>query len=162
MLALTKKTDYALIALSHLAKRPGEIVSARAMAGLYRLPLSILTNILKTLVQTNVLISARGPSGGYALAKPATEITLHELIAAIEGPFQFVRCLRTDPDTGQHSCELEPSCPLRLPALRIRELFTEFLEQVTLSDIFENQGAGPTPAPCQLEGITLSCVPELA
>ena len=145
MLALTKKTDYALIALSHLAKQPGGIVSAREIARVYHLPLPILTNILKMLAQTGVLISVRGASGGYGLARPAEAITLHELIAAIEGPFQFVRCVIAEPEPGQNSCDLESSCPLRLPAHRIRERLKEFLENMTLSEIFETQGVAATP-----------------
>ena len=157
MLALTRKTDYALIALAHLAKQPGGVVSAREIADIYKLPLPILTNILKTLSQAGIVISERGSMGGYGLAKPAGAITLHELISAIEGPFQFVRCVLSERETGQSSCDLEPSCPIRLPAQRIRKRLKSFLENVTLAELMDDEGTAgeanrveptrlPTPA----------------
>ena len=92
MFALTKKTDYALIALSHLAKSEDSVVSARTLAEISGIPFSILTNIMKELAHASIVKSERGPHGGYTLARPSDTISLHELITTIEGPFQFVQC----------------------------------------------------------------------
>lgn len=140
MLALTKKTDYALIALSILASRSDAVMSARALAEESGTPLSILTNILKALTQASIVRSTRGPRGGYELARASESISLHELITAIEGPFQFVQCMADTADDGKPNCELAVSCPIRTPAFKIREHFRRFLESVSLAELVSENG----------------------
>lgn len=139
MLALTRKTEYALIAMSHLAARLNEVVSAREIAESSGLPLPILTNILKTLAHAGVVRSTRGASGGYGLAKSIDAITLHELIATIEGPFQLVQCALADTaSNGRSPCQLEPSCPIRTPVYKIHDRLKDFLEGVTLAELMQS------------------------
>ncbi len=138
MLALTKKTDYALIALSYLARHMEGVVSARELANVSRVPLPILTNILKTLAHAGMVVGERGSAGGYSLARSAESISLHELIAAIEGPFQFVQCVPVGPDSHRTPCELESCCSIRQPAHRIHGRLREFLESVTLAELVED------------------------
>jgi Rrf2 family protein len=140
MLAMTKKTDYALIALSFLARRTDTVMSARALAEQSGTPLSILTNILKALAQASIVKSTRGPRGGYALARSSETISLHELITAIEGPFQFVQCTMETSDDSKPDCELAGSCPIRTPAFKIREHFRRFLENVSLAELVLDDG----------------------
>ncbi len=139
MLALTKKTDYALIALSYLAKRVEGVTSAREISKASHVPLPILTNILKTLAHAGMVASERGSAGGYSLAKPAESINLHDLITAIEGPFHFVQCVSTGTDAHRTPCELEPCCSIRQPAHRIHDRLKEFLESVTLAELVDDQ-----------------------
>ena len=139
MLALTKKTDYALIALSYLAKRVEGVMSARELATASRVPLPILTNILKTLAHAGIVISERGSAGGYCLAKPAESISLHEMITAIEGPVHFVQCASTGPDAQRNPCDLESCCSIRQPAHRVHGRLKEFLETVTLAELVDDQ-----------------------
>ncbi len=139
MLTLNMKTDYALIALSQLAKLQGGVLSARAIAAECFIPAAILTNILKTLTHGGVVVSERGVNGGYRLARSPEAISLHEVIAAIEGPVQFVRCLKPDDETGVSPCGLEPSCPVRMPAHRIHDRLRQFLESMPLSELVETQ-----------------------
>ncbi|MBI4718705.1 MAG: Rrf2 family transcriptional regulator [Planctomycetes bacterium] len=141
MLALTKKTDYALIAIARLAHRNGDVVSAREIAEQSAVPLPILTNILKSLSHGGLVVSERGARGGYSLARPAEEITLDELITAIEGPIHFVRCMFSESEASNGACTLEPSCPVRVPAFRVQERLKEFLQSVTLADL----GVAPSP-----------------
>ena len=139
MLALTKKTEYALIAMSHLADRINEVVSAREIAESSGLPLPILTNILKTLTHAGVVRSTRGASGGYGLAKSIDAITLHELIATIEGPFQLVQCALAGTESDNKSpCDLEASCPIRTPVYKIHDRLKGFLEGVTLAELMQS------------------------
>jgi len=138
MLALTKKTDYALIALTYLAKRGVGVMSARELATVSRVPLPILTNILKTLAHAGMVVSERGSAGGYSLARPAGSINLHELITAIEGPFHFVQCVSTGLDDHRNPCELESCCSIRQPAHRIHGRLKEFLESVTLAELVDD------------------------
>lgn len=135
MLALTKKTDYALIAISEMAKRVGRITSARELAAATKVPQAVLTNILKTLSSASLVTSVRGANGGYALARPVAEITLRELVTAIEGPIQFVQCALEPSASKRSPCDLERSCPVRSPALRVHERLESFLAQVSLAEI---------------------------
>jgi Rrf2 family protein len=89
--ALTRKTDYALIAMTSMAKDHG-LVSARGLAIRLNLPLPVLRNVLKQLSQGGLINSSRGQHGGYQLARPADRITLVDLIEAIEGPLHLVMC----------------------------------------------------------------------
>ena len=135
MLALTRKTEYALIALSHLARRSGRVVSAREIADTSGVPLPILTNTLKALASGGIVRSARGVRGGYALQHPLNSISLHDLIVATEGPVHLVRCALAVDATSRRSCDLEPSCPIRQPVNRIHNRLTRFLEDVSLAEI---------------------------
>ena len=147
MLGLTKKTDYALIALAYLAKRKDSLVSAREIARATGMPLPILTNVLKTLAGEGIVASERGAHGGYGLAAAAQGISLYDLIGAVEGPVQFVQCadreqVVSDSTVPRETCSLEPCCLIRRSALRVHERFREFLRSVSLAELLDD---GPTP-----------------
>src|SRR5262245_55281119 len=97
MLALTKRTEYALIALCHLARQP-ETVSARDLAHRYAVRLPLLMNVLKTLNHNGLVRSVRGAHGGYRLAVPADKLSLARVAEAIEGPMRLVKCVSALPD----------------------------------------------------------------
>ena len=135
MLALTKKTDYAPVALSHLARRLESVVSAREIAEDSGVLLPILTNILKTLTNTGIALSTRGAYGGYGSAKPMELISLYRLVTSIEGTFHPVQCVTGTTESSKGPCELVPSCPIREPARRIRGRMKEFLKRVSLVEL---------------------------
>jgi len=164
MLALTKKTEYALIAMSHLAARLGRIVSAREIAQASGVPLPILTNILKTLTHAGIVRSTRGASGGYGLAKQVDTITLHELIETIEGPFQLVQCALSSngSNNDKSPCELETSCPIRTPVYKIHDRLRDFLDGVTLADLMEPPSPGQAVRlEVEAKSLTQTAVKEL-
>jgi Rrf2 family protein len=137
MFTLTRKTDYAIIALSHMARDPEGVFTAREIAERYQMPPSLLMNVLKTMCQGELVRSIRGAKGGYTLAMPAARLTLADIIAVVEGPIRFVQC------TGQHAatdedCDLLSVCPVKRPAQRIHEKLSIFLEQITLADIVDD------------------------
>ncbi len=142
MLSLTKKTDYALIAVAFMANRQGDVISAREIAAMTKVPQAILTNILKTLSSAGLVNSVRGANGGYALTRPVADISLRELITVIEGPIQFVQCALQPAESKRSPCELEASCPVRSPALRVHDRLDSFLGNVSLGEIV----AGATAA----------------
>lgn len=84
MLCLSKKTEYALMALAFLAERPGRVASAREIAAEHGLPQALLMNILKTLQGHGVLESTRGVKGGYRVRADLARLTLHEFVAIVE------------------------------------------------------------------------------
>jgi Rrf2 family protein len=136
MLALTKKTDYALIALSYLARAKVQTVSARQIGERYSMPLPLLMNVLKRLGRSGLVRSVRGVKGGYQLAMPAEQITLAMLIEAMEGPVGLVQCAVQGPvRKGRVPCRVGESCPVRWPARRVHQRLQDFLEEVTLADM---------------------------
>lgn len=148
MLTLTKKTDYALIALVHLARDGERSVSARKIAERYGVPLPLLMNVLKALTRGGVVRSARGPKGGYSLALRADEITLEQLIGVIEGPVRFVQCAGPHGDGSPMTCELLDTCSVRWPANRIHQRLRRFLGGITLAEL----AAEPAPVPLVIAG----------
>jgi len=146
MLAFTRKTDYALIALTHLAQHPQESNSAREIASRYGVPLPLLMNILKQMTQQGLAQSARGPRGGYRLATTPDKISLNDIIRAVEGPVQLVQCV----DWYQHKargklktgCDLMAACPVRPTIHRVHARLVEFLSGVTLADVVDNHDKG--------------------
>ena len=138
---LTRKTDYALVALAGLARRSGGAASARDLAEQFHLPLPVLRNILKVLASGGLLTSSRGPSGGYRLARLPREISLAEIVEVIEGPMQLVTCcppggdVSSGSDGVDHACQLEDSCLIKLNVGRVHDRLMGFLHEVTLDQI---------------------------
>jgi Rrf2 family protein len=138
MLALTRKSDYALVALSHLARRNGSVSSAREIADIYHVPLPILMNILKTLTRHGMIESVRGAHGGYRLALVPREISLRMVVNAMEGPVRLFPCA-SSADGAAGACTQENWCPIAGPAKRVSGRLQEFLGGVTLEEIAEEQ-----------------------
>ncbi len=155
MFALNKKTGYALIALTHLARNSGEVVSARTVAEECHIPQALLTNVLKDLARAEIVQSHRGAAGGYQLANPPEAVTLDQVITAMEGEVQFVRCVLSGDVSAAEPCDLELACPIRSPASRIHEHFKRFLESVTLAELLADD-LKTVPPEC------LDRVPEIA
>src|SRR5271165_5017191 len=102
--------------------------TARDLAAQSRLPLPTVSKVLKLLLQSGMLVSHRGIKGGYSLAKEPAEISLAEIITAIEGPIALTEC-STDV-VGM--CDLERSCPIKRNQRVISQVVRGALEKVTL------------------------------
>ncbi len=138
MLTLSRRCDYALIALTHLGRSPEDVSSAREIAHRYRVPLPLLMNILKQLTRQGIVSSVRGARGGYKLAQSAGDITMQRVLEAVDGPVRLVRCADTAP--GQETCERVGLCPMRTTARKLHNRFSEFLDQVTLAEMIGADG----------------------
>jgi Rrf2 family protein len=134
MLALTRRTEYALIAACHLARVGGRVTSAREIAAEHFIPLAQVMAVLKQLHQAGLLRSVRGVRGGYLLGAPAADITLAAVVEAIEGPVRFVRCVPPHDDRAT-GCELVGCCRIRQPVQRVHEELVRFLNGVTVADL---------------------------
>ena len=86
MLKLTKKADYGLIALRHLASVPGATASTKDIADTYHLPVPLLAKVLQQLTRAGILTSVAGTNGGYKLARDPRRISALEVVRAIDGP----------------------------------------------------------------------------
>src|SRR5512142_3348766 len=102
MLRLSKKADYALIAMKHLATRPaGVSSSAREIAEEYNIPIELMAKVLQRLARRGLLTSQQGTRGGYQLAKTAETISVADVIQAIDGPLTVTACSHANEQCGQ-------------------------------------------------------------
>jgi Rrf2 family protein len=149
MFKLSRRLDYAILAVSHLASRRRDHapVSARALADSSRIPPAILANILKDLTRTGIVRSARGVHGGYELATAADELSIGGLVRALEGDVRLVECV---PMTGASTvppslCQIEANCPVKAPLRRVHERIQELLDGLTFDQLLSEAFAGAGP-----------------
>ena len=146
MLRLSKKADYALIAMKHLAQKAcrvdaavrqgGSSTSAREIAEQYDIPIELLAKVLQRLVRTGLLASTQGTRGGYTLSRPSKSISVADVIQAIDGPLTVTAC-----STEKNDCEQYSKCSVRDPLWQIRERIVAALGTVTLSEMASDQVA---------------------
>jgi len=137
MLAMTKKTGYGLIAMTRLAQLDGqEVASAREISEQFGVPQSLLMNVLKELAAAGHVESVRGARGGYRLARDPHEITLADLIVAVEGPIRLAECVAgRDAVADRQPCRIVDRCPIADPVHRVHRRLSDFLKTVTLAEI---------------------------
>jgi Rrf2 family protein len=131
MLKLTKKADYGLIAMRHLAENVGEACSAKDLAEGYGIPQEALAKILQRLAKKGLLLSHHGVHGGYILAREPRKISAFDVIQAIEGPVFMTSC--HTPARGE--CEQHTRCTIREPLRRVGESIQQVLMRLTLADM---------------------------
>jgi FeS assembly SUF system regulator len=137
MIKLSRITDYGIVLMAHFAGlSAGATQNARDAAAATHLPLPVVSKILKRLARSNLLVSQRGARGGYALARPAHQVTVGEMIAALEGPIGLTQCTM-----HPGACVQEASCHVREPWQLINRVVRTALADVTLADL-----AGREPA----------------
>lgn len=140
MLNLSRKSDYALIAMTELARRQrdaGGPVSARELAERFSLPSALLMNVLKDLGRHELVRSRRGVHGGYELNMAASEISVVDAVTAVDGPVRFAACSSASKAEGD-GCELEPGCPIRSPIVKLHREIVSLLERTTVADLLED------------------------
>lgn len=132
MLSLSKKTDYALLALSYLARsQPSRAVNAREIAERYDIPPELLAKILQKLARASVVVSTPGPTGGYHLARPAEEISIGSVVELIDGLPAITRCMKT----AQNDCGQLQKCTIRTPLARLNALLVRMLDSISLAEM---------------------------
>lgn len=134
MLKLTKKADYGLIALRHLASRPGGCASTKEIADSYHIPMPLLSKVLQKLVRTGLLSSEQGTNGGYRLSRAPQEITTLDAIRAIDGPIILTHCF-----TEHNGCDQSDLCPVREPLRKVHEGILRLLSGITISDLTHDE-----------------------
>jgi Rrf2 family protein len=133
MLQLTKRTEYGLLALVHLVDRNGAI-SVREICERYPLPRRTVAEVLKDLQHAGVVESQRGSAGGYSLSRSPEEITLGDVVAALEGAPPLTTC-ESPIVLKNGGCEVQPMCPIKSPIHRVRERLWQMLEHTTLRSL---------------------------
>ncbi len=130
MLRVTKLTDYASVVLTVLASAPDTVLSATGLAERAGLEPPTVAKVLKPLAQAGLVQAFRGVAGGYRLARPAADISLVEIVEAMEGPLAMTEC-----SIHEGNCGIEHSCSARANWRRINDVVSDVLRSVTLADM---------------------------
>jgi len=134
MLKLSKKADYGLMAMKHLAEHAAKgSCSAKDVAEAYAIPQELLAKILQRLVKAELLHSQFGTNGGYTLARDPAKITAFEVIRAIDGPLFITSCITVRGECGQSG-----RCTIREPLRRINQSIEEVLRRITIAEMKED------------------------
>jgi Rrf2 family protein len=131
MFQLSKKADYGLIALKHLAQR-SESVSAREIATEYRIPAELLAKILQRLARKGILVSQHGTKGGYVLARDPAAISVVDVVEALDGPIGITPCER-----GM-DCEQLSLCSVKDPLMKLRAKVVRVLGDTSIYELVAN------------------------
>ena len=151
MLKLTKKADYALMAMKHLAERSSEgSLSAKDVADAYGIPPEALAKILQKLVKAGLLQSQHGTNGGYVLARPAHTISAFEVIQAIDGPLFITSCITVRGECGQSD-----RCNIREPLRKVNESIEAVLKRIKISHMREEPDQVEVRAPKAVDLVTI-------
>lgn len=131
MFRLSKGTDYGIRILAHLAKDDvGTTHNAREVAEDLQLPVPMASKVMKSLARAGVLESHRGVKGGFSLSRPPSELSVADMIAALEGPVAMTEC-----QMGVSSCQHEGVCSVQEPWSVINRSVQNTLSMITLSDL---------------------------
>jgi FeS assembly SUF system regulator len=139
MLRLSKKADYALMAMKHLAMRPdAPSASAREIAEQYDIPIELMAKVLQRLARRGLLTSHQGTRGGYRLGRASSAISVADIIQAIDGPLTVTAC-----STEDEQCEQFLKCNVRDPLWRIKDRILSALAECSLAEISTDLPAPP-------------------
>ena len=130
MLHFTKRADYGLMAIHYIAvhDEPGA-VSAKRIAEEFGIPPELLAKILQRLAKRRLIVSQNGPKGGYVLTRHPNDISVGEVVRALEGPISIVSCL-------DHSgCPQEQRCNLRRPVQKLQSSISRLLDTISLAEL---------------------------
>jgi len=130
MLRMGKLTDYGIVLMSYLASKTYQKHSAHTLSDAVSMPLPTVRKVLKGLSQGGLLISERGAQGGYNLSRNPKQISVAEIITAIEGPIALTECV-----SDESHCEQESHCSVQTNWTRINNAVFHALDEVKLSDM---------------------------
>jgi len=130
MLRLGKLTDYAMLILSHLAQMPTSILSATMIADTLHLTVPTVSKILKMLSDAGLVSATRGAEGGYRLIRPAAEISIADVIAAMEGGLAMTECC----DSISH-CTIASMCTMKENWKKINKMVYSLLDGISVVDM---------------------------
>ena len=145
MLRVTRLTDYATVVLTVLAAEPETVLSAAELAERAGLEAPTVSKVLKPLAQAGLVEGFRGAHGGYRLTRPPGEISLLEIVEAMEGPIAMTEC-----SLDEHVCGIASQCGVRANWRRINDVVAAALSDVSLAQMFAEAPASadvPLPPP---------------
>ncbi|MFM8770699.1 MAG: RrF2 family transcriptional regulator [Candidatus Kapaibacterium sp.] len=132
MVRLSKRIEYALLAMQDMASKPGNIVSAKDVAMHYGISQALVAKVLQQLARQGLIRSYAGSTGGYTLARPSDAITVAEVISVMEGGSPaLVDCQSTD----HSSCSAEHTCTIKEPLGRLQERIQETFRSMSVAEL---------------------------
>jgi Rrf2 family protein len=135
MLRLSKKVEYALIAMLYMSrKEPPLLTTARELSEMFHLPLEMIGKVLQKLAQKGLIVSIQGVKGGYSLHKLLDEINISDVVAAVEGPHYMTHCVRNK-DGQSQSCEHAQCCNIRHGMVAIENKIRNLFNAISLKDL---------------------------
>jgi Rrf2 family protein len=134
MFKLSKKADYGLMAVKHLAlHREQHACSANEIAEEYGISTMLMAKVMQKLARQHIVTAKHGASGGYQLAKDPDQISALDVISAIDGPVLITSCV-----TSHGNCGASEKCSIREPLRRVNESILSVLSNVTISQMTED------------------------
>jgi Rrf2 family protein len=131
MMELTRKGEYAIRGIIYLARQPaGKMVLISEIAEATDVPQTFLAKILQSFAKLGIVNSYRGTGGGFTIGRPASRITLREVVEVVEGPIMPNRCL-----TGEGACQRDKSCRVHPVWRRVQVEVASILDSVTIEDL---------------------------
>ncbi len=131
MFKLNRLTDYGVVVLTRMTRNPDDLHTAPQIAQETGVPLPTVAKLLNALAHERLITSHRGAAGGYALNRPADEISVAEIIQALEGPIALTACV----DGASGGCDVESLCPMRGNWDKVNKAIYGALSVVTLADM---------------------------
>lgn len=152
MLRLSKMADYGTVVLTAMIREPERSRSASEIASLIKVPAPTVSKILKILARGGLVVSTRGAQGGYTLSRPSGQISLVDIIQAMDGPIGMTECSVTP-----GLCTQEAGCVVRANWQRINHAVLDVLRDITL-----DQMIAPVARPVDASAIKLKRTPKPA
>lgn len=133
MIRLSKKVEYALIALLHMSeKRASELTTTRELSQEYQIPQELMGKILQRLAKQRIIRSVQGIKGGYSLEKPLEAVNLNQIAQVVDGPLQVVTCISLK---GKSTCTQTGDYRIKNPMEVIQQKLNNFFNGITLKDL---------------------------
>ncbi len=132
MLKLSKKVEYGLIAVKHIAtQNTGDVLTAKEISKRYDIPFELLSKILQRLAKEKIIASYQGVKGGYTLVMNPTELKISSLIEAIDGPQHITGCM----GNSDELCTQFNTCTIKNPLAKVQSNINNVFDKLTLSEI---------------------------
>lgn len=149
MIRLSKLTDYAIVVMTAMANHGSTVHTVPQLAERTGVPAPTVSKLMKALVPAGLMTSHRGAAGGYELAKAPADISIAEIITALDGPIALTACVE---GAGDSQCGVESLCPMRGGWEKVNRAIRTALEEVTLSDMMAPPWTPPDrPAHAKLQ-----------
>ncbi|KER10514.1 MAG: hypothetical protein HY22_04755 [[Candidatus Thermochlorobacteriaceae] bacterium GBChlB] len=131
MLKLTKKFEYGLLAIRHIAStRNGDVATAKEIAERLHISHELVSKTLQQMTKSGIISSVQGVKGGYRLNKPAADISFSEIAEALEEPIQLIEC-----DANPSGCDAFSGCGIKQPLTKIQKRFREIFDEAKVAEI---------------------------
>ncbi|MFM6928092.1 MAG: RrF2 family transcriptional regulator [Bdellovibrio sp.] len=141
---INRKLEYALMALKYMSQKiPGELTSAKEVSDAFHTPFDATARVMQQMAQKGGILRAEyGANGGYQITKDLAKISIHDLVAVIEGPTALVKCLH-----NEAPCEIQGTCNIVSPITNLNHKLTEFYKSVSLKDLLVERTVMPAKKP---------------